>query len=145
MSKVTVTWTPPKTDEEKLRDAKDDQRKVINQSRDNAVIAGFTYDFNGTQDVVQTRASDRENIQGLTTTAQLYKSTGNTSTLSFMAQSNTEYQLTPDEMIALGTATMKHKSDQYKKSWTLKDQIESVQITTTLQDAIDQIQSITWS
>ncbi|SHF00239.1 protein of unknown function [Modicisalibacter ilicicola DSM 19980] len=102
------------------------KRHAIDRAREAAIDAGFTHDFNGTQDVVQTRARDRENITGLAVSAQLMLTNGDTtSTLPFRAESDTTYQLTAQEIVDLAQAAQQHVSAQYAHAWELKDQIES--------------------
>lgn len=102
------------------------QRNAIDTARDAEIDAGFTHLFGTTEDVVQTRARDRENITGLAVSAQLMLTNGDTtSTLPFRAQSDTTYQLTAQEIVDLAQAAQQHVSAQYAKAWELKDQVET--------------------
>lgn len=141
---TNINWKPAPTADEILETAKQKQKTEINKSRDNAVNAGFEYDFGGTIDVVQTSPTDLENIQVPVQTAHFYQSVGTSETIPFRALSNTIYQLTPDEMIALGMNVVLHKQTMFQKAWDLKEQVSAVKITTTVDDAVAEVQSITW-
>ncbi|MBY5942299.1 DUF4376 domain-containing protein [Halomonas sp. DP5N14-9] len=133
-----VNWVPAPTAEELLEEAK--QRKIaeIEQWRVEAVDAGMPYEFEGVQEVVQTRAEDRENLMGLEGEANHLIEAGVTdAVMTLRVQSNNEYLLTPAEMVAVARAAFKHKADQYPISWALKEQARNA----ASQEELD---AITW-
>lgn len=126
---------PPTLEEVKLR-----HRATIDAWRETAERAGVTYEFPGGHvDVIQTRhADDFRNIQGRVTDAMLKKSQGITDpVIFFRAESDTTYNLTPDEAIDMGTAVSSFVDAQYVIAWQLKDQVE---LATTIED----VNAITW-
>lgn len=133
-----VTWNEAPTAAEKLERAKVAQRKIIDEERDAAIVAGFDYDFDGTPDRVQTRDQDRENLLGLVTEASLQLDAGGTeASLPFRAESDRTYMLTPSQAVSLGRAAMAHKTAQYETSWTRKAEIEAA-------DTVAQVEAVTW-
>lgn len=96
------------------------KRDEIEAARDDAIAGGFKHTFGDTTDIVQTRERDRENIIRLAVSAQRKPD----ATFPFRAASNTEYRLTADEMLALHDAEQAHVSEQYRRSWELKAQLE---------------------
>ncbi|NYS80153.1 DUF4376 domain-containing protein [Halomonas glaciei] len=97
------------------------KRREIEAARDAAINAGFTHTFGDTEDVVQTRQRDRENLTGLAVSAQRHAA----ETYYFRAQSNATYELTASEMLALADAAQTHVSQQYAHSWQLKAEIDT--------------------
>lgn len=106
---------------ESLADLAQRKRRAIEAARDTAISAGFDYTFDGTTDVVQTRQRDRENIMGLAVSAQRNPE----STFAFRARSNTTYELSADEVLALADAAQAHVSEQYSHSWQRKGEIDA--------------------
>lgn len=96
------------------------KRDEIEAARDDAIAGGFEHTFGDTTDIVQTRERDRENITRLAVSAQRKPD----AIFPFRAASNTEYRLTADEMLALHDAEQAHVSEQYRRSWELKAQLE---------------------
>ncbi|MGM0783907.1 MAG: DUF4376 domain-containing protein [Pseudomonadota bacterium] len=109
------------------------QQAVIEQARDAAIEGGFEHDFNGTLDTVQTRQRDRENITGLAVSAQRHPD----ATFQFRAGSNTTYELSADDMLALADAAQQHVSEQYATSWQLKADISAA-------ETVDAIKAVVW-
>lgn len=123
MGTLTIKKAP--TAAELLADAKSRKQKDIETARDTAIEGGFLYEFSGTQDRVQTRQRDRENLMGLAVAAQQAITAGASQAFQFRAESNETYTLTPDEMLAVSTAAQEHVSAQYAHSWSLKAQIDA--------------------
>lgn len=93
----------------------------IETARDAAINEGFTHTFGDTDDIVQTRQRDRENLTGLAVSAQRHAD----ETFYFRAKSNATFELTAEEMLALADAAQAHVSQQYSKSWQLKAAIDA--------------------
>ncbi|WP_280569393.1 DUF4376 domain-containing protein [Chromohalobacter sp. 296-RDG] len=106
---------------EPLEDLAQLKRRAIEAARDAAITAGFEYTFGDETDTVQMRQRDRENITGLAVSAQRSPD----DTFEFRAKSNTKYELTADEMLALNDAKQAHISEQYRHSWELKEQLDA--------------------
>lgn len=117
-------WVPiPPPPSDQLADTK---RRELDTARDAAINAGFTHEFNGTPDTVQTRQRDRENITGLAVTAQLLMASGDSDTeLPFRAASDATYMLTASDILTLAMAAQQHVSQQYGKAWALKGDLEA--------------------
>ncbi|WP_043530478.1 DUF4376 domain-containing protein [Litchfieldella xinjiangensis] len=130
---ANVSWKNPPTAAELLASAKVAQVALIEQARDEAIEGGFEYDFHGIRDQVQTRQRDRENLTGLAVSAQRHSH----ATFQFRAESNTTYELTADEMLALADAAQQHVSAQYIKSWQHKAEIDAAA-------SIDAVNAIAW-
>lgn len=105
---------------EALADVASRKRREIENARDAAIDDGFTHTFGDTNDVVQTRQRDRENLTGLAVSAQRHPD----KTFQFRAKSNATYELTAYDMLALADAAQNHVSEQYGKSWQLKAQVD---------------------
>lgn len=90
---------------------------------------GCPFVFGEIGDIVQTRDErDFININGVVTNAMLFKSAGVTdSVVLFRAQSDTNYQLTPDQAIALGVAVAARSVQLYSIKWQLKDAVHAAQ------------------
>lgn len=112
------------------------KRRKIESARDAAIDDGFTHTFGDTDDIVQTRQRDRENLTGLAVSAQRHAD----ETFYFRAKSNATFELTADEMLALADAAQAHVSQQYAKSWQLKAQVDAA-LEAEDRDALD---AITW-
>lgn len=110
---------PPRS--EPIENLADRKRTDLERARDTAIDAGFTHTFGETNDVVQTRQRDRENLTGLAVSAQRHTQQN----FYFRAKSNATYQLTAEEMLALADAAQAHVSQQYAKSWQLKAQLDA--------------------
>lgn len=93
----------------------------IEAARDAAINAGFTHTFKDKEDVVQTRQRDRENLTGLAVSAQRQPD----KTFHFRAESNTTYELSSYEILALADAAQAHVSQQYARSWQLKAELDA--------------------
>ncbi|MGQ7261196.1 DUF4376 domain-containing protein [Vreelandella sp. V005] len=113
------TWVPiPPAN---LADLAARKRAELDSARDAAINEGFTHTFGETDDIVQTRQRDRENLTGLAVSAQRHTD----EVFHFRAQSNATYELTASEMLALADAAQAHVSQQYAKSWQRKAEIEA--------------------
>tara|TARA_R110002012_G_scaffold321621_2_gene550175 strand:- start:14698 stop:15261 length:564 start_codon:yes stop_codon:yes gene_type:complete len=119
-----------------LADIADRKRREIETARDAAINEGFTHTFGETDDIVQTRQRDRENLTGLAVSAQRHTE----ETFHFRAQSNATYELTASEMLALADAAQAHVSQQYAHSWQLKSEIDAA---LEAEDR-DTLEAITW-
>lgn len=112
-------------------------KRDIDDAREQAIAAGFKHDFNGSVDTVQMRKQDRANITGLVVQAQMRRDAGDETQIQFRAESDETYQLTPEDVIALGVAAQGHISMQYERAWALKDQIDAAQ-------SADELAEIHW-
>jgi hypothetical protein len=128
------TWVPIPPD--KLGTIADRKRREIETARDAAINEGFTHTFGETDDIVQARQRDRENLTGLAVSAQRHTE----ETFHFRAQSNATYELTASEMLALADAAQAHVSQQYAHSWQLKAEIDAA---LEAEDR-DTLEAITW-
>lgn len=116
------------------------KKAQIDQWRIAAEQAGMSYEFPGGElDIVQLRDErDRTNITALVTNALILQGQGVTDpVLVFRAQSNTSYQMTPAQIIAMGAAVGVFGSQMYQTGWGLKEQVDAA--TTA-----EQIEAITW-
>jgi len=113
------------------------KRAELDRKRDEAINAGFTHTFGDTDDVVQTRQRDRENLTGLAVSAQRHAD----ETFYFRAKSNATFELTAEEMLALADAAQAHVSQQYARSWQLKAEIDAAMEA----EDRDAIQALSWS
>jgi hypothetical protein len=125
----------PRTNDELLAREKSLKTAQIDSWRDTAIAAGVEFDFDGTLDVVQTRDErDYVNISGYTLKAMMLQTAGVTGpVLEFRAESNTNYNLTPLLMLALGNAVAEHRANAYQISWTLKDAVKNAQTMAELE------------
>lgn len=128
--------TPIEQEPKTIEELAEEKRRDIEKARDAAIDDGFTHAFGDTDDVVQTRQRDRENLTGLAVSAQRHPD----KTFQFRAKSNATYELTADDMLALADAAQTHVSDQYGKSWQLKAEIDAA-LEAEDRDALD---AITW-
>lgn len=113
--------------------------KRIEKGFASAMKAGVPFNFNGVDDVIQTRDErDLINISGVTTRAMLLQSQNNSDpVINFRADSNTIYQLTPVQAIQLGEVVAIKMEEIYGIFWMLKDAV--AQATT-----VDEVEAIQW-
>lgn len=132
------TWVPiPPPDLDTLAARK---RAKIDTARDTALQAGLSFTMpDGTQETVQTRAQDEPNLLGLAIEARDLKAEGVTDpVLTLRAESNRNYQLTPQQMIELTDAAKNHKKQVLATSWQLKDAVDEA-LKNEDRDAIEAI------
>lgn len=129
----------PKTEAELLSEAKQVALAKITREHQQRIVAGVPFNFGESQDVIQTRFNqDLINISGITTRAMLLQSQGVTdAVMNFRAQSNTTYQITPTQAIALGEAVALHIDGSYQQLWSQKDAIGSA-------THIQEVEAIAW-
>ncbi|MBY6029966.1 DUF4376 domain-containing protein [Halomonas sp. DP8Y7-1] len=143
-----VYWIPPKTEAEKLAEAQQAALRRINAARDATLADGLPYTMpDGTGDVIQMQAEDRQNLMGLAIDARDQVTAGETGAVQeFRARSNTRYALTPAQMIDLTDAALLHYKDVMAQSWDRKDAIEAVELGDypSLDDAVAAIEGIGW-
>lgn len=123
------------------------KREVAKEQVDTLRIStekkGLPYSFNGVSDVVQLRdVEDFINILGIVNTAQILIGQGSVSTIPFRAQSNTTYELTPQQAIELGLAVSFFRQSLYQKAWQYKSDIDSCK-TKVAVDAV--LSGMNWS
>lgn len=105
-----------------LDNLKKEKTLEIDRIRDMYFNCGMSYDFNGTQDIVQTRLQDKLNLLGLGIQAREMKSMNITDHIfAFRALSNIEYPMTADEIITLTNLAGFYIHAIYQHSWLLKD------------------------
>ncbi len=122
-----------------LESAKADKRLEINRMRDDKIFQGLSYSFpDGTTGIVDTREQpDFDNLQALTTLAQVLQSNGETgAVITFVDAQDQAHALTPAQMIDLGVAVTQRVAAVYAASWPMK---VAVKAATTIGeiDAID--------
>ncbi|MGM0912768.1 MAG: hypothetical protein ACQEWZ_00250 [Pseudomonadota bacterium] len=110
---------------EPLADRAARQRAAIVAALGDALAAGMSHTMpDGTEDVVQMLAEDRQNLLGLAVEARDLKAAGETGAAQeFRAVSNTRYPMTPDQVIALTDAALAHYKKLLQQSWNRKDEI----------------------
>ncbi len=138
-----------RVDEQKaLSLARNSAMQRINAARDGAFADGLPYTMpDGTDDVIQMQAEDRQNLMGLAIDARDQVAAGETGAVQeFRARSNTRYALTPAQMIDLTDAALLHYKDVMAQSWDRKDAIEAVRLDDypSLDDAVAAIEAIAW-
>lgn len=113
--------------EAELQDARDRQRQRIDDALADALAAGMPYTMpDGSDDTVQMRADDRQNLMGLAIEARDLTAAGETGAVQeFRAASNTRYPMTPDQIIALTDAALGHFKALMARSWDRKDAIDA--------------------
>lgn len=98
--------------------------------------SGMEWDFNGVLDKVQTREIDKLNLLGIAIKARELKDLGVTDPfLTFRAESNNNFMLTPQEAIDMTDAVNIHVQTLYIQAWQVKDQLQSA-------TTIEEIESI---
>lgn len=105
------------------------KRAAIEARRDTEEQKGCTYSFpGGVEDVVQLRDErDKLNLNGQVTAALILKGQGVTDeVMPFQAESNATHMLSPDEMIAMGTAVNNYCLGLYQKQWQQKSLLDAL-------------------
>lgn len=124
------------------------QRSAIATALAAELATGMSYTMpDGTADVVQLQAVDRQNLMGLAIEARDLVATGETGAVQeFRAQSNTRYPMTPDEVIAMTDQAMAHYKQLLEHSWDRKDTIAAALADETLTDDEKRaaIEAVTW-
>ena len=117
----------PVTANELLEREKRKALRRVNSEHLARLGGGVPFMFGNTLDTVQTRDErDMINISGVATRAMLLQAQGvQEPVISFRAQSNTTYPLTPAQAVALGEAVADHQQQIYSTTWLLKDAIAS--------------------
>jgi len=123
----------------KLEIARKEKLASIDTAFHAVLAGGVSFDFNGERDIVQTRYErDLINISGVSTKALSLNSQGVTDpVIHFRAASNTTYQMTPAQAIAMGEAVAAHSEHNYKTRWLLKDALDAAQ-------TVHEVEAITW-
>ncbi|WP_282609474.1 DUF4376 domain-containing protein [Pelagibius sp. Alg239-R121] len=106
-----------------LESAKADKRVAINLLRDEKIFDGLSYLFpDGLTGMVDTREQpDFDNLQALTTLAQVLDAAGETgAVITFVDAEDQAHSLTPNQMIALGVAVTQRVATIYAASWPKK-------------------------
>lgn len=104
----------------------DDNRRELDRARDDAFATGTEFTFPGDQiDHIQIRPEDKANLLAIAMEARDLKAAGESNpVIDFRAASNTTYQLTPNQAIAMTNAALAHVKTIYEKSWQLKDAVD---------------------
>lgn len=122
----------------KLEEAKRIKKDHINKHRDTDITAGVEYMIQGQADVIQTREKDKTVLLALSMNANKKQVTNPDEPIfKFRSMNNNEYMLTPQEMIDLTDAAYGYMDVVYKKSWTLKDQVDTC-------TTIAEVEAIVW-
>lgn len=135
VSAAMLALKPTKT----LESVRETKLIWVDRARLQAEASGFVFEFpNATNDIVQVRNErDKGNITGLVSSALILKSQGIVEpALAFRAESNTTYNLTPDQILSLGLATSSFISTLYEKAWSLKEAIHAATTTEDLDGII---------
>lgn len=122
-----------------LESAKDDKRAEVNRLRDERIFGGLSYLFpDGLTGMVDTREqSDFDNLQALTTLAQVLQSSGETlPVITFVDAEDQAHALTPSQMIDLGVAVTQRVAEIYAASWPMKASVKAA-ATIAEVDAVD--------
>ncbi len=122
-----------------LETAKADKRVEVNRLRDEKIFGGMSYLFpDGLTGMVDTREqSDFDNLQALTTLAQVLQSNGEAGpVITFVDAEDQAHALTPSQMIDLGVAVTQRVATIYAASWPMKAAIKAA-LTSAEVDAVD--------
>ncbi|MEQ5857211.1 DUF4376 domain-containing protein [Halomonas sp. EF61] len=138
-----------RVDEQKaLSLARNSATRRINAARDAALADGLQYTMpDGTNDVIQMQAGDRQNLMGLAIDARDLMAAGETGAVhEFRGRSNARHWLTPAQMIDLTNAALAHYKGVMAQSWDRKDAIEAVELSDypSLDEAVAAIEGIGW-
>lgn len=118
-------------------------KDLIDSMRVSAERQGMSYSFNSVSDIVQLRdVDDFINILGIVSTAQVLLSKGIDEIILFRANSNTTYQLTPEEAITLGLAVSNFRQSLYEKAWKYKEDVDSCKSKIAVDSILN---DITWN
>ncbi|SDK67786.1 DUF4376 domain-containing protein [Billgrantia gudaonensis] len=124
------------------------KRREIATALADALAAGMPYTMpDGTEDVVQMRAEDRQNLMGLAIEARDLKAAGVTDAVQeFRAASNTRYPMTPDQVIAMTDDAMAHYKQLLQRSWDRKDAIDEILADEAMSEdeKREGVEGITW-
>lgn len=133
---------------EPLEDFATRQRREIETALSAELAAGLPYTMpDGTADVVQMQAEDRQNLMGLAIEARDLVAAGETGAVqAFRAMSNTIYPMTPSEVIAMTDQAMAHYKQLLEYSWDRKDAIAAALADDILTDDEKRaaIEDVTW-
>ncbi|NWO11875.1 DUF4376 domain-containing protein [Chromohalobacter salexigens] len=134
---------------ERLDQAKTQQRRQIEDALAAAIAEGLPYTMpDGTDDVIQMRVEDRQNLLGLAVEARDLQAVGETGAVQELrALSNTRYPMTPGEMIAATDAALAHFKTLMARSWDRKDAIAAVVLEDypSAQEAIAAVEAVGWA
>ncbi len=122
-----------------LESMKAAKRLAINTQRDSRIFAGLSYLFpDGLTGTVDTREqSDFDNLQALTTFAQVLQAGGETAdVITFVDAQDQAHSLTPTQMIELGIAVTQRVAAIYAASWPMKSDVRAA-ATIAQVEAID--------
>ena len=111
-----------------LESVKAEKRLAINAMRDERVFAGVSYSFpDGLMGTVDTREqSDFDNLQALTTLAQVLQAEGETGqVITFVDAEDQAHSLTPSQMIDLGVTVTQQIAKIYSVSWPMKASVKA--------------------
>lgn len=111
-----------------LESVKAEKRLAINVMRDERVFAGMSYAFpDGLMGTVDTREqSDFDNLQALTTLAQVLQAEGETGqVITFVDAEDQAHSLTPSQMIDLGVTVTQQIANIYAVSWPMKASVKT--------------------
>lgn len=108
---------------EPLADLATRKCREIEAAMDAELAEGFPYTMpDGTDDVVQIRIEDRQNLLGLAIEARDLQTAGITDPVQeFRAKSNIRYPMTPAKMITMTDAALDHYKALLQKCWNRKD------------------------
>lgn len=119
-----------------LETAKAAKRLAINTLRDERIFAGLSYLFpDGLTGTVDTREqSDFDNLQALTTLAQVLQAGGETAdVITFVDAEDQAHSLTPSQMIELGVSVTQQLAAIYAASWPMKARVKAATTITEVE------------
>ncbi len=111
-----------------LESARAEKRTAVNFLRDEKISEGLSYLFpDGLTGVVDmSEQSDFDNLQALTTLAQVLHAEGETTpVITFMDSEDQAHSLTPGQMIELGVSVTQQVAVIYAASWPIKASIKA--------------------
>lgn len=120
------------------------KRAALDDAREAAFNAGMPYTFGEIEDVVPTRMQDRMNLLAIAIEAQAKLQADPEGVIEFRAESNTTYQLTPQEAIDMVFAALAHIRDIYARTWVAKDELESILTGTPSIDLLQDVRAVAY-
>lgn len=124
------SWVVREHNEEEKAAQLADLRASLNAQvltlRRNELAAGFQHTTDDQRTFgVQLRDSDRVNLLGLFTKANMLIAAGASTVTEFRSTENVTYPLTPEQLLAMAQASLAHYELVMQASWDLKDEIDT--------------------
>jgi hypothetical protein len=120
-----------------VADCKSILKRKVNSIRDEKLQTGFIVPMGNTYTTIQTASTqDLINILGISVAALSSIVTSSNSSFEFRDSTNTDHNLSDQEALVMGLGALNRASEIYKRSWTLKEAVESKRQINTLK-AVD--------